>query len=61
MTISCICEYCKHNEKEVFMEINFFDKKIYWYCPYCKKMNTSVLSQGECKPYPKGTTIKKRR
>ncbi len=52
LKINCVCEFCKSETANPIIEINFFDKKIYYVCKDCKKMNTLKLEERNFK-YPK--------
>lgn len=40
MKISCVCSFCgKQTDTNISLEFNFLQRKIYWYCGECHKMN----------------------
>jgi len=54
--MNIFCEHCKESSKENNFDrfdINFFEKRIRWFCPLCKKMNTLDVNKNIMKPYPK--------
>jgi hypothetical protein len=54
--MNIVCEHCKESTQEKDFkrfDINFFEKKIYWLCSLCKKMNTLDLSRDDGGPYPR--------
>ena len=54
--MNVVCKHCKESRKEESMDrfdINFFEKKIFWMCPCCKKMNSLDLNNPGGEPYPK--------
>lgn len=56
MYFNVVCEYCLKNNNDPSIEFNFKDKKIYYYCPFCKK-NNEIILKIENKPYPKSRRI----
>ena len=54
--INAVCGFCRHHEKDVSIEINFKDKKIYYICPKCKKENIVDMAVKNA-PYPTGVSI----
>ena len=58
INITCVCERCKHHNKDNFsLEINFSDKKFYFVCSECKKMNMMEVDAVKSKPLPKIRTL----
>tara|TARA_Y100000034_G_C6784559_1_gene350897 strand:- start:193 stop:372 length:180 start_codon:yes stop_codon:yes gene_type:complete len=54
--MNVVCEYCKQamEEKDFSrFDINFFEKKIHWYCSMCKKLNSLEFSKKDGGPYPR--------
>ena len=52
--IAVICGFCgKPNRENLSLEFNFKDKKIYCYCPECKRMNEMELNKDISSPLPK--------
>ena len=49
-----VCEFCaNHDNRKCCLEINFIDKKMYYMCSKCKKINTLDFSLFKPAPYPK--------
>ena len=49
-----VCGYCaNHDNKGCRMEINFIDKKMYYLCTECKKVNELDFSLIKPAPYPR--------
>lgn len=53
LNIVAVCAFCRHHEKQPFVEINFSDGKIYCMCTQCNKMNELDLSKPLPPKYPK--------
>jgi len=56
MKINCVCGHCGHHDNDTGIEINFREKKIFWYCPECKKMNELLIAAEKTAPWPKSRT-----
>ncbi|MAG25678.1 hypothetical protein CMI47_08885 [Candidatus Pacearchaeota archaeon] len=59
--MNIFCEHCKESSKEDNLDrfdINFFEKRIRWFCPLCKKMNMLDVNKNISQPYPK-TRVKR--
>jgi len=52
MRITAVCSYCRNNDIDPILEINFGDGKVYYTCPECKKENVISL-KADNKPFPK--------
>ena len=50
--IVCVCEFCKSETKNPKIEINFSQKKMFYYCKHCKKTNSLLIGQNSLK-YPR--------
>lgn len=55
--VVCACGKCRHTQHNAYIEINFFDQKIYWLCPECREMNTLDFPTFAQKPFPKSSTM----
>ena len=54
-----VCAKCKHNEREQGgVEIDFFQRKIYYKCPKCEHLNEMDLSNPKPQPYPKARMMR---
>jgi len=54
--MNIVCEHCKQSVEEKDFskfDINFFEKKIYWLCSLCKKMNSLDIGRKTDGPYPR--------
>jgi uncharacterized CHY-type Zn-finger protein len=54
--MNVVCEHCKQSVEEKDFskfDINFFEKKIYWLCSLCKKMNSLDIGRKTEGPYPR--------
>ncbi|MAG24392.1 hypothetical protein CMI47_02335 [Candidatus Pacearchaeota archaeon] len=54
--MNVVCEHCKESVVEKNFkrfDINFFEKKIHWFCLKCKKINTLDLSREIGGSYPR--------
>jgi len=59
--MNMFCEHCKESSREEDFkrfDINFFEKRLRWFCPLCKKTNTLDLKKDIAEPYPR-TRVKK--
>lgn len=52
MKITVVCEYCRENDKDPVLELNYKEKKLYYLCPKCKKENVIKL-QPDIQPLPR--------
>jgi Zn finger protein HypA/HybF involved in hydrogenase expression len=49
-----VCGHCRHHHYgSAAIEFNFYDKKIFYLCPQCKKMNAIQFGKDMPPPYPK--------
>lgn len=55
--ILCVCEKCRHHQRDAFIEINFGDRTIYWSCTGCKTMNKLIFPSSAQTPLPRSTTM----
>ena len=52
--LMCVCGFCGNNDtKNTRVEINFREKKIFYKCSECKKVNEIELGKDQPPPYPK--------
>ena len=57
--IVCVCAFCNtSNRDNATLEFNFKDRKIYYFCGTCKKMNDFDLSKDFMPPMPKTRLVK---
>lgn len=54
VSVISVCEFCNNHDKDsISLEFNFRDKKIYYYCNNCKKMNSLELLTAKNQPLPR--------
>ena len=50
INVTCVCSRCSHHEdKNVIIEINFYEKMIYWVCPSCNFTNKMEIAKPSAK------------
>jgi hypothetical protein len=48
-----VCGFCRHHQKNPYIEFNFGDSKVYFMCAQCSKMNEMDFSKPIAPKYPK--------